>query len=141
MTKKEFDFYQDHSAHYLKMALRTDKRKINENPNGYGKRTGACSDTVEIFLTVNKGRIQSFSYEIDGCINTNACCNALAHLAEGKTIEQAWEIRPEDLVNYLETLPPDDTHCAELTVGTFYLALTNYRELKKFPWKKLYRGT
>ena len=119
----------------------TNPRNVGtiENPDGYGKKIGACGDTVEIFLTVRRDRIQSVSFDLDGCMNTNACCNTLAHLAEGKTIEEAWEIRPEDVVDYLETLPPNDTHCAELTVGAFYLALTNCRELKKFPWKKLYR--
>ncbi|HUV77860.1 MAG TPA: iron-sulfur cluster assembly scaffold protein [Desulfobacterales bacterium] len=73
-------------------------------------------------------------------MNLNACCNTVAHLAEGKTIEEAWKITPDDIVNYLETLPPENTHCAELTAGAFYLALTNYYELKKTPWKRLYRG-
>lgn len=140
MVKNGFDFRQDHSAHYLEMALRTDKREIVRNPDGYGKKTGTCGDTVEIFLTVRRGCIQSVSFDTDGCINTNACCNTLAFLAEGKTIDRAWGIRPEDVVDYLETLPADGTHCAELTVSAFYLALTNYRELKKSPWKKLYRG-
>ncbi len=50
MEKSEFDFWQDHSLHYLEMAFRTDKREIINNPDGYGKRTGSCGDTVEIFL-------------------------------------------------------------------------------------------
>lgn len=138
MTQNELDFFKDHSARYLEMALRTDKREIIINPDGYAKRTGTCGDTVAIFLTIRKDRIQSVSFDLDGCINTNACCNTLAFLAEGKTIEQAWEIRPEDVIDYLETLPSDHRHCAELTLGAFYLALTNYRELKKSPWKKFY---
>jgi nitrogen fixation NifU-like protein len=42
-------------------------------------------------------------------------------------------------IHYLETLPPQNTHCAELAVGGFYLALTNWQELQRHPWKKLYR--
>lgn len=140
MTKNGFDLWQNHSSRYLKMAFATDKREIVKNPDGYGKRTGICGDTIEIFITVDKGRIQSVSYDTDGCMNTNACCNTLALLAEGKTIEQAWEIKPEDVVNYLQTLPTEDLHCTELTMGSFYLALSNYRELKQSPWKKLYQG-
>jgi len=52
-------------------------------------------------------------------------------LAEGRKVEDAWEITPEDVVAYLETLPPQNTHCAELAVGGFYLALTNWQELQR----------
>ena len=135
MEKSEFDFWQDHSLHYLEMAFRTDKRDIIKNPDGYGKRTGSFGDTAEIFLIVISGRIRSVFFNMDGCMNLNACCNTVAHLAEGKTIEEAWKITPDDIVNYLETLPGENTHCAELTVGAFYLALTNYYELKKTPNK------
>lgn len=139
MEENGFDFWQDHSLNYLEMALRADKRETIKNPDGYGKRTGDCGDTVEIFLTVRNGCIQSISYNTDGCINTNACCNTVVRLVEGKTIKEAWQITPEDVMEYLETLPPENTHCAELAVGAFYLAMANYNELNKTPWKKLYQ--
>jgi nitrogen fixation NifU-like protein len=63
-------------------------------------------------------------------------------LVEGKAVEAveaAWEITPEDVVAYLETLPPENMHCAELAVGALYLALRNHREFKHEPWKKLYQ--
>ena len=139
MEPKRFDFWQDHSAHYLEMAFRTDRREVIKNPDGYGKKTGDCGDTVEMYLTVSKDRIQSVSFETNGCLSTSACANTVAELAEGKQVEEAWLITPDDVVDYLETLPPQNTHCAELAVGAFYLALRNYQELKRDSWKKLYR--
>ncbi len=124
--KKKFDFWQDHSLHYLEMAYRTDKRASIENPDGYGKRTGECGDTIEMFLTVQAGRIRSASFTIDGCLNTSACSNTVVSMVEGKTIEQAWEITTADVVNFLETLPSKETHCAELAVGALYMALSNF---------------
>jgi len=79
-------------------------------------------------------------FDTDGCMNTNACANTVAELAEGRNVEEAWEITAEDVISYLETLPPQHTHCAELAVGALYLALANYQELKRHPWKKLYPG-
>lgn len=140
MKESGFDFRKGHSLHYLDMAFRMDKRKIIKNPDGYGRRTGTCGDTVEIFLLVREGCIQSVSFNTDGCINTNACCNTLAYLAEGKTIAEAWKISPDDVVDYLETLPLENVHCAELTMGAFFMALANYNDLKKSPWKRLYQG-
>jgi len=138
MEEKKFDFWQAHSRHYLEMAFRTDRRNRIKQPDGYGKRTGACGDTVEIYLTVDNGRLRSVAYVTDGCINTNACANAVAELAEGKKVEAAWNVTPEAVAAYLETLPSEKTHCAELAVGAFYLALRNYQEWKRDSWKKPY---
>ncbi|MDX2496641.1 MAG: iron-sulfur cluster assembly scaffold protein [Desulfobacterales bacterium] len=109
-----------------------------KDPDGYGKRTGECGDTVKIYLAVSNDRIESISFDTDGCINTNACANTLVFLAKGKTIPQAWEISPQKVIDFLETLPEEHTHCAELAVGALYLALSNFHEIKHAPWKKLY---
>ena len=126
--------------HYLEMAFRNDRREIVKHPDGYGKRTGDCGDTVEMYLSIRNGRIQSVSYETDGCMSTNACANAVAELIEAKDVGSAWELTPEDVMKYLETLPPENTHCAELAVGAMYRALRNFLEFKRDPWKKLYQG-
>ena len=52
MEQKKFDFWQEHSDHYLEMAFRHDRREAIEHPDGYGKWTGDCGDTVEMFLTI-----------------------------------------------------------------------------------------
>ena len=133
MNKATFDFWQDHSLHYLEMALRTDRREIVEHPDGYGKKRGVCGDTVEIFLSLRHGRIETISYNTDGCIHTNACTNTVALLAEAKTLDEAWGITPEDVIAYLETLPREQFHCAELAVGTLYLALADAGRKKTAP--------
>lgn len=120
-----FDFLQDHSMHYLEMALRTDRCERPENPDGYGKKKGECGDTVEMFISIKDARIISISFMTDGCMSTNACANTVVRLAEGRGMEAAWDITPEDLSAYLETLPPENFHCAELAVGTFYMALAD----------------
>ena len=140
MQKKEsFNFWRDHSLEYLEMAFRHEKRERIENADGYGKRNGECGDSVEMFLMINDGKIQSVSFDTDGCINTTACCNTVARLAEGKKVEEAWEITPHDVIEYLRTLQPENYHCAELAVGALYLALTNYQEHQRNPWKRLYQ--
>ena len=107
---KQFDFWQDHSLNYLEMAFCHDRRERLQHPDGYGKRVGECKDTVEIFLCIKNGRIQSVTFDTNGCINTNACAHTVSHLSEGKTIEEAWDITPEDVINFLETLPIENYH-------------------------------
>jgi nitrogen fixation NifU-like protein len=93
---------------------------------------------VEIYLKIDHDRIRTVSFAVHGCINTNACANTVAQLAEGRTVAEAWGIEVEDIVAYLETLPADHTHCAELALGAFYLALSNYRQVQRHPWKRAY---
>ena len=126
------------SATYIEMATRTDKRRIIKDPEGYGKRTGTCGDTVEMFLIVRHNRIHEVFFVTDGCINTHACANAVSFLVQGKSIAQAWEITTEKVIRFLQTLPEENTHCAELAVGALYLALVNFQEFKHAPWKKIY---
>lgn len=136
--QQQSNLWGEPSVHYLEMATRTEKRRIINGPDGNGKRTGVCGDTVEMFLIIQKNRICSVSFITDGCINTHACANTVAFLAEGKTVAEAWEITPEKVIDFLETLPEEHLHCAELSVGAFYLALVNFQEFKHAPWKKLY---
>jgi nitrogen fixation NifU-like protein len=136
---RPFNFFQDHSARYLEMALSCEKRERIERPDGCGRRTGDCGDTVEFFIRTAGDRITAAAFDTDGCMDTHACANAVAHLVEGKTLAQAWKITPEVIETYLETLAEDHRHCAELAVGALYLALSNARETTRRPWKKLYR--
>jgi nitrogen fixation NifU-like protein len=138
-TEKEAtDFWQDHALTFLEMAFRTDRRERISQPDGYGKKTGDCGDTIEFFMTLNGDIITTLSYDIDGCLNTNACCNAIIGMVENQTVTAAWEISPEQVAEYLETLPQDHFHCAELAVGALYLALANAHENQRSPWKKIY---
>ena len=138
MKKDKFNFWRDHSANFLKMAFRFDKRERPKGPDGQDRNAGECGDAIEMYLFIHSGLIQSISFNISGCLNTNACCNTVAYLAEGKSVEEAWGITPENVVDYLETLPPGNYHCAELAVGAFYKALSNYHENQTFQWKKFY---
>ncbi len=119
----QINFWQDHSLEYLEMAFRTDFQERVANPDGHGRRTGECGDTVEFFLMAEDGVLTSVTYDVDGCKNTNACANTVVHLATGKTVDEAWNITHEDVAAFLKTLPAHDSHCAELAVGAFYLAL------------------
>lgn len=133
------DFWSHHSLRFLEMVFRGDKRERLTHPDGYGKKTRQCGDTIEIFLVVHEGRLSLVAFDTDGCLYSLACANAVAHLAEGRTLADAWEITPEAVMDYLETLPDHEKHCAELAVSTLQAALLSARENQRNPWKKYYR--
>ncbi len=127
-----------HSETFTRMVSRADRYGILENPDGYGKRTGDCGDTIEMFLSVRGNQVQMVTFQVDGCSNTVACGNTVSILMEGRTVEDCWQLTPDNVIDYLETLPPDHYHCAELAVGAFYKALTDYNRLQNESWKKNY---
>ena len=129
---------EEHSLRFLEMAFRTDRQGEIRTPDGYGRHTRVCGDTIEIFLLLRDNRIREISYQLKGCFNTNACANALIHLAEGRSIEEAWQIKAENIADDLQTLPKEHFHSAQLVIAAFHAALKNLREFQQKPWKKLY---
>jgi nitrogen fixation NifU-like protein len=63
----------------------------------------------------------------DGCGPTVACGSMLTKMVTGKSLEDAAEILPEDLLKALGGLPEENIHCAELAVSTLHDALLNWR--------------
>jgi nitrogen fixation NifU-like protein len=130
--------WQNHSMKFLECAFRSDRQEKLTHADGHGKKIGDCGDTIEFFLMIKNDRIESMSYALNGCLNTNATANAIIDLLEGKSLSEAWELDPEDVASYLESLPEDHFHCAELAIGALYLALADARDKRKSPWKKWY---
>jgi len=139
MTKEPFDFWQDHSLKYLEMALKSDRMEPLDDPDGQGRHTGDCGDTVTVFLKLRGKAVAQAAFQVQGCMNTVACANAVAELIEGRPIEEAWELTPERVIAFLETLPKAHYHCAELAVGALYRALADVRSKQREPWKKKYQ--
>lgn len=127
-----------HSERFIEMASRTNRLGVLQKPDGYGKRVGDCGDTIELYLSVRGDRIAMITFQIQGCLNTNACANTLAYLVEGRSVADSWQVTPENVMNFLQSLPPDHAHCAELVVGAFYLALNDYHRSLRHAWQKAY---
>jgi len=97
-----------------------------------------CGDTVAISLKLQGEVIGQVAFQVQGCMNTVASANAVAELVEGRSIADAWELTPERVIDFLETLPKGHHHCAELAVGALYRALADARGKQREPWRKMY---
>ncbi|WP_136808062.1 iron-sulfur cluster assembly scaffold protein [Desulfosediminicola flagellatus] len=127
-----------YSERFVQMASSVDRYGALDKPDGYGKKTGDCGDTIEFFLSARTGQVKMLTFQISGCLNTFACANTVSYLAEGRAIDDCWKITPENVLDFLESLPADHHHCAELVVGAFYLALNDYNRNVREPWRKDY---
>jgi nitrogen fixation NifU-like protein len=110
-----------------------------DDPDGYGKVTGPCGDTMEIFLKVINGRIAEANFMTDGCGTTVVCGTMVTELVKGKSINDAGEITQYVILENLGGLPESDQHCALLASNTLREALKDYRLLEREPWKRAYR--
>ena len=110
-----------------------------KNPQGYGKVTGVCGDTVQIFLKVNNGKITDARFITDGCATTIAAGSMACELAIGRPLREAFKITKAMILEQLGGLPEESIHCALLASDTLRAALTDYIQSKNEPWKKLYK--
>ena len=110
-----------------------------EDPDGVGRVTGPCGDTVEISLKVKDDRITKALFMTDGCGTTIATGSMATDLATGKEIKEALKISQEVILDALGGLPEDSRHCALLASNTLKEAIKDYLAYKKDPWKRGYR--
>jgi nitrogen fixation NifU-like protein len=108
-------------------------------PDGFGRVTGPCGDTMEIYLKVRDGRVMNASFRTDGCGTTIASGSMVTELVKGKSIVEALKITRDDILNALGGLPEDSLHCALLAANTLKEAIKDYLAFKNEPWKRAYR--
>ncbi len=109
----------DHGRHPL-------HRGDMERPDARARLTGPCGDTDEMFLRVCSDRVQEVRFLTDGCFFTTAACDATALLARGKTIDECLTLDEQAILDYLEDMPEDHTHCAILALLTLREAIHQY---------------
>jgi len=109
-----------------------------EDADGFGKVTGPCGDTMEIWLKVRNDTITGATFMTDGCGTSIASGSMVTELVRGKSVSQALRIGQEGVLNALSGLPEESEHCALLAANTLKEAVKDYFALKKEPWKKAY---
>lgn len=97
-----------------------------EDPDGYGRVTGTCGDTMEIFLRFENQKVKEAAFRTDGCGASTICGSFAAELSHGKTPDQVTEITGEAILDVLGGLPEEDRHCAFLAAEALQEALDHY---------------
>src|SRR5271157_5965581 len=137
--KSEAEIFDDIESLTLEQARKTYSKTVidhftrprnlgaMDDPDSFMYMSGMCGDTIGIFVKLDKDRIRDISFVTNGCGPTIACSSALTCMPEGLTVENAMSLKSEDLIAYLEGLPKENTHCADLAVNTLRGALTKVR--------------
>ena len=110
-----------------------------DNADGFGKVTGPCGDTMEIWLKVRNGNIAQATFLTDGCGTSVASGSMATELAKGRSITETQRIGQQDVLNALGGLPEESVHCALLAADTLKAAIKDYLTYRNEPWRRAYR--
>src|SRR5580700_5398199 len=84
----------------------------------------ACGDVLRLTLKISAGRITEAQFKAKGCVGAIACGSALTELIVGKTLNEAQNLRLEDVTAAVGGLPQASTHAAQLALDALSLALS-----------------
>lgn len=107
--------------------------------DGFGRVTGPCGDTMEIYLRVKNGTVASATFWTDGCGPSIASGSMVTELVKGKSIGEARKITQDVILSDLGGLPEESLHCALLAANTLREAIKDYVAFKNEPWKRAYK--
>lgn len=108
-----------------------------QNPRNVGEIAGAdataeignpaCGDVLRLTLEASAGRITQVQFKAKGCVAAIACGSALTELVVGKTLNEARELRREDVITAVGGLPQASSHAAQLALEALAVALSRIR--------------
>jgi len=100
-----------------------------DNPSGKAiVRSPLDSDTVLITLRVENGVIQDVKFKCMGCAVAIACSSMATEMVLGKPVEEAYEIREQDVADALDGIPEYKMRCSNLAPEAIRKAIENWRE-------------
>ncbi len=97
------------------------------DPSGTATVTGACDDTITLFVRIADGRISEASFTADGCASSVVCADAAVELALGKSPDQAASLQDSDIIALLGGLPKDKHKSARIAAKAVHLAVEDHR--------------
>lgn len=88
----------------------------------------ACGDVMKLQLRLNdEGVINGVKFKTYGCGSAIASSSMFVDMLQGKTIEEAKQIKDKDIAEALE-LPPIKLHCSVLAEEGIRKAIENWEE-------------
>jgi len=113
------------------------------NPKNWGKplseeitayeeqRKGPKNYLLGIYLKIENDIITKANFITDGCGVMVATGSQTTILIEGRSIEFAVKLKPEDIIKALSGLPNDEIYCAEMAIEILQNIIQKYNNTKK----------
>jgi len=130
---------QVYSGEVIDHALHPRNLGDMKDADAFGRITGPCGDTMEIWLKVSGGVVIAASFATDGCAATISTGSMVTELVKGKTVGEVLSVSQQDILSALGGLPEGNQHCALLAADTLKKAAKDYLAFQREPWKRAYR--
>ena len=120
------DTVKDHFTN-PRNVLFEDESAFDYNARG---QTGniRCGDQMLMLLKIDNDVINDVRWKTYGCASAIASTSMLSEMIKGMKIEEAYKVRPEDLVTKLGGLPDFKIHCSVLGDKALRVAINDYLE-------------
>lgn len=92
-----------------------------------------CGDQMLILLRITDGKISDVRWKTYGCASAIASTSILSEAIKGMTIEDAYVLKPEDIVSKLGGLPANKIHCSVLGDKALRAAIDDYLAKNNLP--------
>ena len=126
------------------MEYSTEVMDLYKNPHNIGsldekdKQVGtsvvgspSCGDVIKLQIKVDdEGKISEAKFKAFGCGAAIASSSLITDWVRGKTLEEAEEIKNQEVADYL-SLPPVKVHCSVLAEEAIRKAIADYRSKKE----------
>ncbi len=87
----------------------------------------ACGDRTRLAIRVQNGRITRARFRAEGCPAAIAASSMTTELITGRTLEEAEQLRDEDVAAALGGLPRNKLHCSVLAEDVIRAVVEEYR--------------
>ena len=92
-----------------------------------------CGDQMLILIRVSEGKITDCRWKTYGCASAIASTSILSEAIKGMPIEEAYRLKPQDIVAKLGGLPENKIHCSVLGDKALRAAIDDYLEKNGLP--------
>jgi nitrogen fixation NifU-like protein len=130
LTRDERQLLKDagYSRNVLELYINQVNEGAIENPETMFAYTGPCGDTIHLYLKISRENvIENARFQYVGCPASAVCGSIITQLILGKSLHEAMEITPSDVLSEADGLPDEERHCAQLVITTLRKTIANYQ--------------
>jgi len=83
----------------------------------------ACGDVLKLTFKIARDHIADVKFRAKGCVPAMACGSALTELVKGKSVVEAGNLQPGNIVDAVGGLPEASSHASHLAMEALRTAL------------------
>lgn len=75
-----------------------------------------CGDVIRLSIKLHGQQIQDIRFKAKGCVPAIACGSAISELVRSRSVDEARQLKRDDLIAAVGGLPQASTHAAQLAL-------------------------